>query len=72
MNFSDNLRAAREKYGYSQAELAGLVGVSQPTYAQWETGAKVPTILTAVKLARKLETTCEALVLGDKVVTDDA
>ena len=72
MIFSDNLRTAREKYGYTQAELASLVGVSQPTYAQWETGARVPTVLTAVKLARKLQTTCEALVLGDKAVTDDA
>lgn len=66
MNFSENLKHCRERVGYTQAELAKLVGVAQPTYAKYETGAKAPTIFIALKIAEKLGTTCEELVKGER------
>lgn len=65
MSFADNLKKAREMKDLSQAQLANAVGVSQPTIAQYEKGLKLPTIITAADIARRLGTTCEELVRND-------
>lgn len=65
MSFADNLKRAREMKDISQVELANAVGVSQPTIAQYERGLKLPTIITAAEIARRLGTTCEELVRSD-------
>lgn len=62
MAFAENLKKIREAKGFSQKKLADLVGISQPTIAQYETCLKVPTIVTGVIIAKVLETTCEELV----------
>ena len=64
MSFADNVKRLREAKNYSQAELAELVGVSQPMITYLETGRKIPTVFLAVDIARKLETTVEELVNG--------
>lgn len=64
MHFGDNVRAAREKQGITQCELSQAVGVKQATFAQYETGAKAPTVYVAVKIAKILHTTVEALATG--------
>ncbi len=66
MSFAENVRKLREEKGLSQGELATMVDISQPMIAQYEKGLKFPTIITAVKLARLLGTTCEELVSGKK------
>ncbi len=48
MAFSDNLKTLRKCRGFSQEELAQIVGISQPTLAQYELGIKFPNIITAV------------------------
>lgn len=60
--FEKNVKNLREKKGYSQKELADLVGVSQSAIAQFELGSTLPNIKTAVRLAEILGTTCEQLV----------
>lgn len=60
--FEKNVKNLREKKGYSQKELADLVGVSQSAIAQFEIGSTLPNIKTAVRLAEILGTTCEKLV----------
>lgn len=62
MALSENLKKLREKAGLTQAELAEAVGVAQPTLAQYESGLKVPSVITAVKIERILHTTCSELV----------
>lgn len=62
MAFSEKVKQLREEKGLTQAELANLIGVTQPTVAQYEKGIKVPTIITGVLLAKRLNTTCEELV----------
>lgn len=62
MALSENLKKLRERAGMTQAELAEAVGIAQPTLAQYETGLKVPSIITAVKIEQVLHTTCSELV----------
>lgn len=62
MSLSENIARLRKEKGYSQAELASIIGVAQPTVAQYEKGLKVPSVVVGVELARILGTTCEELV----------
>ena len=62
MAFAENVKRLREEKGLTQAKLAGLVGITQPTIAQYEMGIKVPTIVVGAKLAKELDTTCEELI----------
>lgn len=64
MSFSDNVKRLREQKGLSQLELAEMVDVTQPMIAQYEKGLKIPTIITGVRLAKCLGTTCEELIYG--------
>lgn len=47
------IRAYRERRGYTQRELAGVVGVSEVTVFQWENGGRTPSsrILPALAAA---------------------
>ena len=47
------IKQARERRGVSQAALAGLLGVAQPTLASWETGDRSAS-LTDLLLMSKL------------------
>src|SRR4051812_10831032 len=58
---STALRQARLQAGLTQRALAELVGVRQPHIARWETGAQLPRVDTAVRIAVALDTTVEAL-----------
>lgn len=71
MAFSDNLRQLRIQKNFTQPELAKLVGVAQPTFAQYESGIRVPNIIVGVKIAEKLETTAEELIYGSKQTTTE-
>lgn len=62
MAFAENVKRLREGAGLTQAKLAELVGVTQPTIAQYEMGIKVPTIVVGARLAEQLGTTCEELI----------
>ena len=48
----DNLLMLRKLNGYSQEEIAEKAGVSRQAYAKWESGATVPDINRAVRLAQ--------------------
>lgn len=65
MAFAENMRCLREQNRLSQTELAERVGVTQAAIARFESGRIVPNVVTAVKIARKLDTTVEELVNGD-------
>ena len=42
MNFTENLRALREKDGITQEQLAERMEVSRQTISKWESGASMP------------------------------
>jgi len=58
---TNRVREAREAKGLTQAELAGLVGVSRKTINTVENAVFVPSTVIALKLARALGEPVEAL-----------
>lgn len=58
---ANDLRAAREAAGWTQAQLAERVGVSRKTINTVENGVFIPSTLLALKLARALGKPVEAL-----------
>lgn len=52
--FGEVLRLARLEHALSQAQLASLCGVSQPTIASWERGSHAPRRAAVIKLASAL------------------
>jgi len=58
---SNRLREARAARGWTQADLAERVGVTRKTINTVENGVFTPSTVLALKLARALETTVEAL-----------
>lgn len=71
MSLAENLRNLRTAKGYSQAELAKFVGVSQQTISQVEMKQISLNVETAVAIAKKLDTTAEQLVNGDTAERTD-
>jgi putative transcriptional regulator len=57
----NRIREAREARGLTQAELAGLVGVSRKTVNTVENGVFVPSTVIALKLATALDQQVEML-----------
>lgn len=56
------LKVARVKKDYTQGQLAGIIGVSQQSFAKWEGGLALPKkLLTIKKLELLLETPKEEL-----------
>jgi len=55
------VRQAREARGWTQGELAGVVGVSRKTINTVENGVYVPSTIVALKLARALGEAVEEL-----------
>ncbi len=62
MGFAENLKRLREMEGITTAELAEVACVSQPMIVKYESGQKLPNVITGVLIAQRLGTTVEALV----------
>lgn len=57
-----NLKYFREKYGYSQEELAERFDVSSQSVAKWESEETLPDVERCIKLAQLYDTTVEMLL----------
>ena len=62
----NDLRAARDAQGWTQADLAERVGVSRKTINTVENGVFVPSTILALKLAAALGKPVEALFALDQ------
>ncbi|MFC1983941.1 helix-turn-helix domain-containing protein [Chloroflexota bacterium] len=51
----DNIRAIRQKKGYSQEEFAELVGFSRSYYTEIETGKRNISVLNLIKIIETLK-----------------
>lgn len=60
------LKQVRECKGISQLELSFKAGVSQTMISQVESGKKIPTLTTFVKLCTALDVQPEMMVSDDK------
>lgn len=58
---NEKLKDLRDYYGISQRELARRVGVGKTTISEIERGDRLPNVLTAIRIARALETTVEEI-----------
>lgn len=58
---NNKLREERARRDLTQADLAALVGVSRKTINTVENGVFIPSTLLALRLARALQTSVEAL-----------
>jgi len=57
-----NLRELREMRGLTQAELGERSGIAPAAISHFETGQRIPSLESAVKLADALEITLDALL----------
>ena len=64
MSIGERIKRVRKHRGLSQAELAGLTGVSRGACGQWEAGLSLPSVEKLSKLAVLLEARFEWLVTG--------
>ncbi len=60
--FNENLRAARERKGLSQKELAENIGVAKSTYSLYESGNREPNVQTIKKIADLLNVSADELL----------
>lgn len=59
---AERLKAAREKAGKSQDQIAKAVGVTQAAYSYYEHGYKTPTLPVAKRIAAELGVSLDYLV----------
>lgn len=65
VGYLDQLKVLRRKRGLSQAQLAELIGVEQPTVQRWESGKRMPDLESLQTLAQVLGVTPGSLLDGD-------
>ena len=62
------LASLRKSKGYTQQEAADLLGVSNKTVSNWETGASCPDISMLPALAEIYGVTCDEIVRGKRIL----
>jgi transcriptional regulator with XRE-family HTH domain len=68
MGYLDKLSALRKKRGWSQAKLAEIIGVEQPTIQRWESGKRLPD-LESLAAADALGVSPGSLLDGNALVS---
>lgn len=67
---NERLRERREWRGATQSEVAKCAGISLKSYQRIEHGTQEPTVRTAIRIARALGTSAEALFGETKTGSD--
>ena len=62
INFGNRLRQMRKAKGYSQQQIADLVGVHRTTYTRYESGAVEPPLDTLCRMADLMGCTTDELL----------
>lgn len=65
MNLGKNVKNLREGKNITQKELADEVGVTQSMLNQIEKGVKIPSLATALDIAKVLDTTVDYLTYNE-------
>lgn len=64
MNLNERLQYLRKKAGYSQEQLAELLGISRQAISKWESGQGNPDIDNIVKLTKIYQVSADYILLG--------
>lgn len=58
---NETLIAARKQSGKTQAQVAKEIGIAKAAYQRYERGKVLPNVITAIKIAKSLNTHVENL-----------
>lgn len=62
MGFSEQLKKARLAVGYTQQQIADIMGITKSTYCGYETGKRQPDVTKIKQLAKILNTSGDTLL----------
>ena len=62
MSFAEQLKRARVSQGFTQQQVADLLGITNSTYCGYETGKRQPDVAKIKLLACALNTSCDVLL----------
>lgn len=65
--FEQRLQEQRKLYGYTQRQMAEMLGIAQPSYIRYENGSSEPSQETLVKIADIFDISVDYL-LGRKEI----
>ena len=68
VRFSQTIKNARLKKGYTQSQLADLLNVSNKTISKWETGRGYPDITLLAKITSILKLDYEELLQSNEYI----
>ena len=71
MDFKERVFQARKAKGFSQEDLAEMIGVSRQAVSKWETGETMPDIEKLIALCNALDLNMEYLALGKESVPSE-
>jgi len=71
-NFGNFVCMLREKKGFTQAQIAQLLGVTPAAVSKWENGSSKPRVEVLFRLADILEVRPEELLAGHYIVVEDS
>lgn len=60
------LKERRQALGLTQLQVANMVGLAETAYQRYEHGKSEPSVGTAIRIARALNTTVEELFLPEE------
>lgn len=62
MEFHENLKAARKAKGYTQREVADMIGITKSAYSYYELGKRCPDVAKIKAMAKALDVTGDYLL----------
>lgn len=66
MNIADRLKDLRKNAGYSQEQLAEMLGISRQAVSKWESAQGCPDIENVIRLAEIYHVSTDHILLGRK------
>ena len=69
MDISERLQELRKKEGYSQEQVAEMLGLSRQAISKWESGQGKPEIDNIIKLTEIYHVSADSILLGTEKVS---
>ena len=63
-DLGQKLKSARERSGFTQKDIANALQIQQPTYSQYESGTRLPSLETFARLVKLLGTSADFMLFG--------